>query len=94
MLRTAKKMKENIAYLLISLAVLISLEQYIFDGKFFDLNDVHHETFIVAFGFSGLLQLYLDRSSKIREEIRSSVDEIRRKLNDIRLKSNSNAGIK
>ena len=56
--------KYKIGYILIGLFItiglLISIEQYISWGSFFEFKDVHHEMFIVMFIFGGLsILLYM-----------------------------------
>lgn len=57
-----KKTKQTylifIVFLLI-LALLISIHQYITWGVFFELNDIHHETFIIALLFGAILTYIL-----------------------------------
>ena len=43
----------------VSLALLISIEQYISWGKFFEFKDIHHEMFIVMFMFGALSVAFL-----------------------------------
>jgi hypothetical protein len=50
---------KSLVYILISLAVLVSLHQYIFYGKWFELKDIHHETFMVALLFSAIILYFL-----------------------------------
>ena len=38
-----------IACLLICLGILILVQQYVFYGVWFEIKDIHHETFSVAF---------------------------------------------
>jgi len=50
--------KHNIEFMIIGLfilfAIIISVEQYISWGSFFELKDIHHEMFIVMFLFGAL----------------------------------------
>lgn len=52
---------KKLGLLLLLLAFLISLHQYVLCGEWFEIKDIHHELFIVAFAFSGVLLLYLRR---------------------------------
>jgi len=45
--------------LFFALAFLVALHQFIYWNTWFDLKDVHHETFIVAFVFCGFLCWWL-----------------------------------
>ena len=51
----------KVAYIMFGLAFLIALAQYVEWGEWFTVSQLHHETFVVAFGFAGGLLLYLDR---------------------------------
>ncbi|KKN47250.1 hypothetical protein LCGC14_0664710 [marine sediment metagenome] len=53
--------------LFITFALLISIEQYISYGSFFEFKDVHHEMFIIMFLFGAfviVLLYYLKRVYK------------------------------
>lgn len=56
---TNKRKFKNIEFWLITIfiliAVLISIEQYVSWGSFFEFKDIHHEMFIVMFIFGALL---------------------------------------
>jgi len=56
---TNKGKSKNIEFWLIIIfilfAVLISIEQYVSWGSFFEFKDIHHEMFIVMFIFGALL---------------------------------------
>ncbi len=51
----------KLAYVLFAVAFLIALDQYLEWGEWFTLGQLHHETFVVTFGFAGLLVLYLNQ---------------------------------
>jgi len=55
-----------IIFLLI-LALIISAEQYIRCGSFFQFSDIHHETFIIALLFGAILTYILYFLLKINE---------------------------
>ena len=52
------RLKEK-GFLLLLLAFLVALHQYLNYGVWFEMKDVHHELFIASFAFSGLLLLWL-----------------------------------
>ena len=62
------KIKKNIFQItivfLLILALSISIEQYIRCGSFFQFNDMHHETFIVALLFGAILTYFLYEINK------------------------------
>jgi hypothetical protein len=45
---------ENLAYFCFFLVFLVLLHQYVNWGSWFDLSDVHHETFAVALASLGI----------------------------------------
>lgn len=45
--------------LLILGAVAIAFHQYFFYGMWFQLDDIHHETFMIAFAFCGIVLLII-----------------------------------
>jgi len=51
----------TLSYMLLLLAFLMALHQYLMFGSWFELKDVHHEAFILAFGFAGILLMYVSR---------------------------------
>lgn len=63
-------MYHKIAVLFLIIAGLISLQLYLNWGSFFDIADVHHETWIVAFVFGAIILLAVGFSqSKKRRRI-------------------------
>lgn len=58
---TLKKHKTEFMFvgLFVLLALLISIEQYVSWGSFFEVKDIHHEMFIVMFLFGALIILLL-----------------------------------
>jgi hypothetical protein len=52
-----KKDKQALAVLLFSGAFLVALHQKVAYGRWFQIQDVHHELFIAALGFGGLVAL-------------------------------------
>jgi hypothetical protein len=54
---TKKKNKEGLAALLFAAAFLVALHQKVTCGHWFEPKDVHHELFIAALGFGGLVAL-------------------------------------
>lgn len=44
--------------MLFVLAFAVALNQYVICGKWFEIKDVHHEMFIVALSFAGLVVLW------------------------------------
>jgi len=54
-----------IAAFFFALSAFIALEQYANWNVLFSLSDIHHETFIVAFAFAGLVLWFLPKMKKI-----------------------------
>lgn len=54
-----------IAVFFFVLALFMALDQYANWGYLFSLSDIHHETFIVAFMFAGLVLWFLPKLKKI-----------------------------
>lgn len=46
--------KRSFTFFLFVVAFLILLHQFAICGKWFELNDIHHETFAIAFASFGL----------------------------------------
>ena len=44
-----------LAVALIVIAIAIAVHQFIYWGYWFEIEDLHHETWMIMFGFSGLL---------------------------------------
>jgi len=45
--------------LLIVVAIAIALHQYVCYGMWFQLEDIHHETFMIMFAFCGIVLLVI-----------------------------------
>ena len=54
-----KKTIRIMALMSFLLAVVIAWHQYATWGTVFELSDVHHETFVVAFAVAGITFLYM-----------------------------------
>ena len=52
-----KKNKKALAVVLLSGAFLVALHQKVVYGRWFETKDIHHEMFIAALGFGGLVAL-------------------------------------
>ena len=50
-----------LAGLFILIAVAISVHQFMMGWPFFQMSDLHHETWIVMFGFAGVVLLVFKR---------------------------------
>lgn len=50
----------HLAILFFLFAGVISAEQYIRFGKWFEVQDIHHEMFIVTFAFAGIVLLIIN----------------------------------
>jgi hypothetical protein len=50
---------KEMGFLLLLLAFLVALHQYLNYGVWFEMKDVHHELFIATFAFAGFLLLWL-----------------------------------
>lgn len=44
-----------------AVAALIMLHQYVTWGVWFEIKDIHHEMFVVAFAFAGGILLYVNK---------------------------------
>ena len=42
-------------FLLLGLAFIVAFHQFIYWGKWFELSDIHHETFMVALVFGAIV---------------------------------------
>jgi len=51
----------HLSFILIGIAVLIAVHQYIFYGVWFEFSDLHHETWMIMFIFAGLILLRFHR---------------------------------
>ena len=47
-------------------AFFVGLHQFVVWGYFFELRDIHHETFIIALAFAGVVSLWLLNRGKTR----------------------------
>jgi len=54
----------HLASLFLFLAFLVALHHYVSWGVWFELEDLHHETFVVALLFAGLVLLFLPKRRK------------------------------
>lgn len=50
---------QQLGYVLLALAFVVGLHQYVVWGYFFEMADLHHETFIIALTFAGFCVLVL-----------------------------------
>jgi len=55
--KSCKSMKIKIAWILLIAAIAIAVHQLVTWGVVFEFDDLHHETWIVMFGFAGLILL-------------------------------------
>lgn len=55
---------KTLIYTLLFLAFLVALHQYLNFGYWFELKDIHHETFIVAFTFAALIAYYISKKQR------------------------------
>lgn len=58
----------KIAYFLLLAAFVIALAQYVEWGEWFTVSQLHHETFVVTFGFAGVLLLYLNDKRSLKNK--------------------------
>lgn len=58
------KMKVLAAVVLIVLAILVVIHQYLFYGIWWEWEDIHHEAFVIALLFGGVIAVII-REKKI-----------------------------
>jgi hypothetical protein len=46
------------------IAIVIALHQFIYYGVWFEVADIHHETFMITFAFTGLTLYMLKRGHR------------------------------
>ena len=70
-IKTKKEKQYLVGIILIAIGTIIGIEQYFRCGSFFQLEDIHHEIFIVAFLMSGLTIILLNRFLKNKKKKKS-----------------------
>ena len=54
-------LKKLLPFILIIVAVIIAVHQYIFYDTWFQTSDLHHETWIIMFAFAGIILWFKGR---------------------------------
>lgn len=55
-----RRVKRNVVPLLLfAVAFLVGLHQFVVWGYWFEWSDIHHESFVIALAFAGLVSLWL-----------------------------------
>jgi hypothetical protein len=53
--------RNQLALILVAIAAIISLDLEIQWGSWFDIGDIHHETWIVAFAFAAIVVYFVGK---------------------------------